>query len=203
MSEPDQRAKETQRVAALEADAKQLREWLAAHPTDRQGPTGGVRKSNLTDNESAKMATGKGVLQGFTGVAAVDAAHQIIVEAQAFGTGVEQECLLPVVTALAPLRTAATLITADAGYHGEANLAALAGRAIAALIADGRMRARDDRFATQHRHQQAPNPLHDKRRLDPPPTTFGPRDFRTGGTGALLFCLVQNIEKLAHHRSAA
>ena len=52
------------------------------------------------------MATGKGVIQGFTGVAAVDAAHQIIVEAQAFGTGTEQECLLPVVTALAPLRTA-------------------------------------------------------------------------------------------------
>ena len=30
-------------------------------------------KSNRTDNESAKMATGKGVIQGYTGVAAVDA----------------------------------------------------------------------------------------------------------------------------------
>jgi len=31
-----------------------------------------VRKSNRTDNESAKMATSKGVIQGYTGVAAVD-----------------------------------------------------------------------------------------------------------------------------------
>lgn len=37
---------------------------------------------NRTDNESAKMATSKGVLQGYTGVAAVDAKHQIIVNAR-------------------------------------------------------------------------------------------------------------------------
>ena len=46
-----------------------------------------MRKSNRTDNDSAKMATGKGVIQGYTGVAAVDDQHQIIVEAQAHGTG--------------------------------------------------------------------------------------------------------------------
>ena len=46
------------------------------------------------------MATGKGVIQGYTGVAAVDGAHQIIVEAQAHGTGSEQALLLPVVEAL-------------------------------------------------------------------------------------------------------
>jgi hypothetical protein len=32
------------------------------------------------------MATGKGVIQGYTGLAAIDAAHQIIVEAQAHGS---------------------------------------------------------------------------------------------------------------------
>ena len=69
-------------------------------PEDRRGPKGTLRKSNRTDNESAKMATGKGVIQGYTGVAAVDAAHQIIVEAQAHGTGSEQEALLPMVTAM-------------------------------------------------------------------------------------------------------
>ncbi|MDP3289889.1 MAG: hypothetical protein Q8M64_16410, partial [Methyloversatilis sp.] len=31
------------------------------------------------------MATGKGVIQGYTGVAAVDAARQIVVDAQAHG----------------------------------------------------------------------------------------------------------------------
>ena len=40
------------------------------------------------------MATGKGVIQGYTGVAAVDRTHQIIVEAQAHGTGSEQEVVI-------------------------------------------------------------------------------------------------------------
>ena len=72
------------------------------------------------------MATGKGVIQGYTGVAAVDAAHQIIVEAQAHGTGSEQEALLPVVTAMTAVLAPTSLITADAGYHSEANLQQLA-----------------------------------------------------------------------------
>ena len=160
--EPDVAAKTTARVARLTRDAQQLREWLATHPTDRHGPTGGLRKSNRTDNESAKMATDKGVIQGYTGVAAVDAKHQIIVEAQAHGTGSEQELLLPIVDALAALRASDTVLTADAGYHSEANLAALAAQDVTALIADPDMRKRDERFADRDHHTRAPNPLHDK-----------------------------------------
>ncbi len=160
--EPDIAAKTTARIARLTQDARQLREWLATHPTDRHGPTGGVRKSNRTDNESAKMAIDKGVIQGYTGVAAVDAKHQIIVDAQAHGTGSEQELLLPVVEALATLRASATVLTADAGYHSEANLAALAALEVPALIADPDMRKRDDRFADRDHHTSAPDPLHDK-----------------------------------------
>ena len=122
----------------------------------------GCAKSNRTDHESAKMATDKGVIQGYTGVAAVDAKHQIIVDAQAHGTGSEQELLLPVVATLATLRTSATMLTADAGYHSEANLAALAALDVPALIADPDMRKRDERFADREDHTSAPNPLHDK-----------------------------------------
>jgi hypothetical protein len=108
------------------------------------------------------MATGKGVIQGYTGVAAVDAAHQIIVQAEAHGTGSEHELLLPVVSAIVPLLIPASLVTADAGYHSEANLKALEARSIDALIADNEMRRRDTRFAMQARHQETPDPLHDK-----------------------------------------
>ena len=62
---------------------------------------GGVRQSNRTDNASAKMATSTGVLQGDTGVAAVDDRTQIIVVAQAYGTGSEHDLLLPAVDARA------------------------------------------------------------------------------------------------------
>jgi hypothetical protein len=71
--EPDLKAKEAHRISRLQQDAAQLRQWLAFHPEDRKGS---IRKSNRTDNESAKMATSKGVIQGCTGVAAVDAKHQ-------------------------------------------------------------------------------------------------------------------------------
>ncbi len=161
-SEPPLAAQEQERMARLERDAASLRTWLAAHPTDRPGARAGVRKSNRTDNESAKMATGKGVIQGYTGVAAVDAAHQIIVDAQAHGTGSEHELLLPTVRAIAPLLTPTSLITADAGYHSDATLAALEASSIEALIADTAMRRRDARFVTQARPLDAADPLHDK-----------------------------------------
>lgn len=67
-------------------------------------------------------------------MAAVDAKTQIIMDAQACGTGTEQELLLPVVAALTPLCTATTVVTADAGYHSEANLRALAEQGRTALI---------------------------------------------------------------------
>ena len=166
--EADLKAKEVLRITRLQTDAAKLRQWLAAHPEDRKGSKGTIRKSNRTDNESAKMATSKGVIQGYTGVAAVDAKHQIIVDAQAHGTGSEQELLMPVVRAIkdalidAPLITAASLITADAGYHSEANLKQIAGLEVDALIADNGMRQRDERFADQAKHKQDSDPLHDK-----------------------------------------
>jgi transposase len=160
--EPDLAAKGAAQQESLSQQAEQLHRWLAAHPEDRRGVKGKVRLSNRTDNESAKMATDKGVIQGYCGVAAVDAKHQIIVEAQAHGTGSEQALLLPVISAVAPLRTDETLITADAGYHSEANVVALAAHAIPALIADNGMRHRDERFKDRARHKAKPDPLHNK-----------------------------------------
>lgn len=85
------------------------RRRIVVFSPDRPGAKGAVRQSNRTDNDSAKMATGKGVIHGYTGVAAVDRTHQIIVEAQAHGTGSEQELLIPVVTAVKPRRSAPRL----------------------------------------------------------------------------------------------
>ena len=182
-AEPPLAQKDQRRVERLTRDAAEIREWLQRNPEDRRGPKGTVRQSNRTDDQSAKMATGKGVIQGYTGAAAVDARHQIIVEAQAHGTGSEQELLLPVVDAMRAqaLLAPASLITADAGYHSEANLQALAERQVDALIADAQMRQRDQRFATQQRHRAKPEPLYDKSRpAEPAPTRqlYQPSDFQ-------------------------
>jgi len=178
--EPPLDEKSRRRVERLDRDAAELRAWLGRNLEDRRGPKGTLRQSNRTDNESAKMATGKGVIQGYTGAAAVDARHQIVVEAQAHGTGSEQEILLPVVDALSDRRLlgTASLLTADAGYHSEANLKALEARHIEALIADAELRKRDERFATQGRHRAKKNPLHDKSRPEPSePRQYQPADF--------------------------
>ncbi len=68
------------------------------------------------------MATAKGVIQGYTAVAAVDDRHQIIVAAQAHDSGHEQAVLLPVIEQTAQVRNDQTLVTADAGYHSKDNL---------------------------------------------------------------------------------
>ena len=175
--EPDLHAKEVKRIASLESDAAQMRQWLAANSEDRKGSKGAIRKSNRTDNESAKMATSKGVIQGYTGVAAVDARHQIIVEAQAHGTGSEQELLIPVVTAMEKMLSDDTLITADAGYHSEANLKDLAALNVDALIADNNMRSRDERFAEQDKYKALPDPIHNKCGKPKQAARYQPKDF--------------------------
>ncbi len=176
-TEPDVIAKERQRIERLKNEAAGLRRWLRMNPDERRGSRGTVRKSNRTDAESAKMATSKGVIQGYTGVAAVDGKHQIIVEAQAHGTGSEQELLVPVVRAMQDVLATNSMISADAGYHSEANLKQLADLNIQALIADNGMRKRDERFATQGRHKTRLDPLHDKSPVTKPAKRYTPKDF--------------------------
>ena len=89
------REREQRQIKRLSAEAQKIREWLEQHPHERRSAKGKVRLSNRTDSESAKMATGKGVVQGYTGVAAVDEKHQVIVEAQAHGTGSQPRTARP------------------------------------------------------------------------------------------------------------
>ena len=165
------------RIERLSSEAKRIRAFLAASSERRSGK-GAIRKSNVTDNDSAKMATSKGVIQGYTAVAAVDGEAQIIVAAQAHGSGSEQSVLLPMVSRTEALRTEQTIITADAGYHSEANLQALHDAGVPALVADGLMRRRDERFAAQARYKSLPDPLYDKTAVDKASESkFQPADF--------------------------
>src|SRR5207253_4943251 len=99
-----------------------------------------------------------------------------IVAAHAHGSGSEQSLLVPMVEQARPFASAGTVITADAGYHSEANLRQLSERGIPALIADALMRKRDARFKDQGKYKALPDPLYDKRAL---PKTIGGK-FRPG-----------------------
>ncbi|WP_018277929.1 IS1182 family transposase [Teredinibacter turnerae] len=116
-------------------------------------------KSNITDNESAKMTTSKGTIQGYNGVAAVDKKHQIIVDAQAFGEGQEHHTLQPVIEQIQARYSTIGLdvglvedqiiITADTGFANEANYAYLKDNAFNAYVPDNSFRLRDPKFKHQ------------------------------------------------------
>jgi transposase len=158
-STPD--AQRQQRIEALQKEARATRDFLTREQ-QRRNRKGQELKSNVTDNDSAKMATSKGVIQGFAAQAAVDASHQVIVAADVTGSGSEQSMLLPMIEQTQGMRQAHTVITADAGYHSNENMRALQQEGIAALVADGQMRKGDERLAGQERHKAKTDPLHDK-----------------------------------------
>ena len=167
------------RIEALRREAKRTREFVATS-AKRRGRKGKELKSNITDPDSAKMATSKGVIQGYAAQAAVDSAHQIIVAADVIGSGSEQAMLMPMVQRCEPYRANHTLITADAGYHSEDNIAALKEQAIPAMVADNQMRQRDERLEGQAKHKAKKDPLYDKQPTGQhkPIRLFKPGDFR-------------------------
>jgi transposase len=110
--------------ATLEKAIAKVRGFLQGHE-DKIGKSGRVKQSNITDNASATMLSGKGVIQGYTAVAMVDGKHQIVVHAQAHGEGQEHGLLIPMIEGARgqfrndPFKSAAVL--ADAGYCSEEN----------------------------------------------------------------------------------
>jgi transposase len=163
----------------IRKEAQAMREFVATTQPKRN--TKGIElKSNVTDNQSAKMATGKGVIQGYSAQAAVDHAYQVIVAADVLGSGSEQAALLPMVALSKLYATSATVITADAGYHSNENVAALHAQNIPAMIADNAMRKRDERLLDQAKHKGKPDPLYDKTKAATTankPRLFRPQDF--------------------------
>ena len=174
--DPQIREREVKRLAKLEATEKKLGDWLAEHD-DKIGKRGTPIKSNITDNESAKMKTCHGVVQGYDGLAMVDQKRQIAVYAEVFGEAQEQSLLEPMIeNTKKEFRSIEssdnifekTKLTADAGFHTEKNMEKLYEEGIDAYIADNRFRRRDPRFASAKRHK----PITEKKAK-----RFRPRDF--------------------------
>ena len=127
---------------------------------ERLGHSGKEVQSNITDNESAKMKTSNGVIQGYVGVSAVDSKHQIVVSAEAFGQGQEHGLLEPMVESIeeafaedeqSPLQEGKIL--ADSGYCNTDALTFLEEKNIDGYVADNAFRSRDPRFQTAREHK--------------------------------------------------
>jgi hypothetical protein len=146
---------EEQYVETLRGKVKKIKAWLRENE-DKPGKSGKALKSNITDNESAKMKTSHGVIQGYDGVAVVDGKHQGVVHAEAFGAAQEHDLLIPMIEGTRENFEAIgqkqdvfekAKITADSGFHTEANMKEVMEQGIDAYIADTQFRKRDARFA--------------------------------------------------------
>ncbi len=95
--EAEQAKRIRQSIETLNKAADKIENFLEnIEPRLGQGKSKKEVKSNITDNDSAKMTTSKGTIQGYNGIATVDKKHQIVVDGQAFGAGPEQHTLQPV-----------------------------------------------------------------------------------------------------------
>jgi transposase len=187
-----QRLKQT--IETLNSASDKIDKFLkTAAPRMGKGRSLKEVKSNITDNESAKMTTSKGTIQGYNGVAAVDKKHQVIIEAQAFGEGQEHHTLQPVAQLIKQrfqrlgisndIYTTGTVLTADTGFANEANMRYLHDQEINAYVPDNQFRSRDPKFADQKtkygkRHQ------HEKRQ----PQGFPPDQFQLDQTSKTCVC---------------
>ena len=154
--------REEKQLKTLREKIKKIKRWLE-HNEDKPGKGGKPKKSNLTDNESAKMKSAHGVIQGYDGVATVDAKHQVVVHAEAFGEAQEHDLLVPMIDGTRESFQGIgrmgdlfedTKLTADAGFHTEANMKRLFEAGIDGYVADILFRKRDPRFADAGRYKE-------------------------------------------------
>lgn len=166
------RSKQT--IDALDKAFDKVDQFLkTGTPRMGQGKRPKEVKSNITDNESAKMTTSKGTIQGYNGVATVDKKHQVIIDAQAFGEGQEHHTLQPVLNTVKDRLNRLNIrknifkgrykpiITADTGFANETNMQFLHENKVNAYIPDNQFRSRDPKFQDQKikhgkRHQNTP-----------------------------------------------
>jgi len=156
------RAQEKHYVETLNRRIEKLETFLKTEK-DKIGKSGKAISSNITDNESAKMKTSHGVIQGYDGVVAADDKNQVIVHAEAFGAAQEHDLLEPMIKGVNENFKAIGIkgdickkakITADAGFHSEANMKMLASDGIDAYVADKQFRKRDPKFADVDKYKE-------------------------------------------------
>ncbi|MCL2102301.1 MAG: transposase, partial [Fibromonadales bacterium] len=143
----------------LRKKAERIINFLETHE-ERIGASGEIVKSNITDNESGKIQSSHGVIQGYNGIAVADSKSQVIVAANAYGTVAEgqffgellektEQNMKALKGKEKPLK--GKVILADNGYFSEDNLQAAKNKEIEAIIPDEQFRNRDDDLKSSKR----------------------------------------------------
>lgn len=157
------KARELKTVDTLLKNAEKIDEFLSTHDKRiGKGRRGKEVQSNITDNDSAKMTTAKGTIQGFNCQTASDELYQVVVATECFGVGQDQSLLKPMIENIKAnlgesIFDDGLLLTADTGYSSEETMKYVFEQRIDAIIPDTLHRQRDPRIAgseTVKKHKQ-------------------------------------------------
>ncbi|MBI4759810.1 MAG: IS1182 family transposase [Chloroflexota bacterium] len=173
--------RQRKRERRLQNQIERLNEFLAQNKPKR-GSNGKEIQSNAVDNDSVKMPSSHGVIQGYNAQALVDSKHQIILVAEAFASQ-DHDNLEPMLAGVKDnLRAigkdgtyfAGKQLTADSNYHSLRSLTVCQREQLDAYIPDICFRSRDPRFAERDRFQDG---LHGRQRPAAKPDIFTLSDF--------------------------
>jgi len=158
------------------------------------GKQGKEIQSNITDNESCKMMSSHGIIQGYNGQALVDNKHQVIVHAEAFGDSQDHHLVPPMFDVAKENMEAidqsegyfeGAILTADSNYHDPTNLKKCEEEKLDAYIPDKRFRKRDPRFQNEKGQRRS-------RKVN----RFALKDFQHDKEADEYFCPNEKVLKL-------
>ena len=127
---PNRYEDERKQIEKLIKTNRKIKTFLRSHK-DKPGKRQKTVKSNITDNESAKMKCAKGVIQGVNAVTVADAKHQVVLGMQVFDSVDECFFLKPLIEQVRvrlqrffPDQDVLKMIQflADSGFCNEVNL---------------------------------------------------------------------------------
>jgi hypothetical protein len=187
------RQRREKRIKRLKQKADRIEKFLAENKP-KIGSSGKEIQSNVTDNDSAKLTSSHGVLQGYNANAIVDEKHQIVVHAEAFGKGEDSTNMGPMLAGAKerleaigwkePLKD--RQITADTGYYSVKNLEVCRDLEVDAYVPDPQFRKRDVRFADAGRHRRSVDKR--KERYKSKKRWFSVEDFKLDDRTGKLIC---------------
>jgi len=184
--------RQKKRERRFQVQVERLNQFLQEQEP-KYGSEGKEIQSNVIDNESVKMPTSHGVVQGYNAQALVDSKHQVILAAEAFASQ-DHENLAPMLEDakknLASIGKDETYfqgkqLTADSNYHSFNSLNVCQDEKIDAYIPDIHFRKRDPHFADQERFQDG---IHGRQRTGAKPSPFNASDFSFDASKQVYLC---------------
>jgi transposase len=187
------RQRREKRIKRLKQKVDRIEKFLSENEP-KIGSGGKEIQSNVTDNESAKLTSSHGVLQGYNANAIVDEKHQIVVHASAFGKGEDGTHMGPMLEGARekleaigweePLKD--SQISADTGYYSVKNIEVCRDLEVDAYVPDPQFRRRDVRFADAGRHRRSVDKR--KERYKSKKRWFSVEDFKLDDRTGKLIC---------------